>query len=140
MHVREWAPHPRADRHMDPWYDYLALPVAPIVLAVQIAALFLRRRGSGVVHPPRLVAIAAMAAYVSSLPDRPDEGVNIGAGIFIVWLLASIGLLGVAAVREVSPLVLRSVRQTRSGDRQNRRAQHDASNSRRARLRRHEHG
>jgi hypothetical protein len=100
---------------IDPWYDYLAFPVAPIVLVVQIAALFLRpawvRVGLSIAAT---ASIYAMAAYIWSLPDRPGEGVNIGAGILVLWLLASIGLLGVGVVREVVPLALRTLRGTRS--------------------------
>ena len=86
---------------MDPWHDYLALPVAPLVLFVQLVALFLR--------PPVLrwaleiacpLAISAMFAYVASLPDRPDEGVNIGAGVLLLWLVLSLGLLVVTLVVE----------------------------------------
>jgi hypothetical protein len=109
---------------MDPWYDYLAFPVAPIVLLVQIAALFLRPAWLRItLTVAGTVAIAAIAAYVSSLPDRPGERVNIGAAILILRLLASLGLLGVAAVREVAPLVLRGLRETPSSDRRERRTQ-----------------
>ena len=61
---------------MDPWHDYLAFPIAPLTLAVQIGALFVRRRSLrwilGLACP---AAIAAMFAYVTSLPDREGEGV-----------------------------------------------------------------
>ena len=103
---------------MDPWFDYLAFPVAPIVLIAQIAALFLRpawiRIGLSVAAT---VSIYAMAEYIWSRPDRPGEGVNIGAAVFVAWLLASIGLLGIALAREVACFALRSLRQTRSADR-----------------------
>ena len=86
---------------MDPWHDYLALPVAPLVLFVQLVALFLRppvlRWAVEIVCP---LAIAAMFAYVASLPDRPDEGVNIGAGVLLLWLVLSLGLLVVTLVVE----------------------------------------
>jgi hypothetical protein len=86
---------------MDPWHDYLALPLAPLVLLVQLVALFLR--------PPALrwaleigcpLAIVAMFAYVSSLPVRPEEGVNIGAGVLLLWMVLSLGLLLVTLVVE----------------------------------------
>jgi hypothetical protein len=103
---------------VDPWFDYLAFPVAPIVLIAQIAALFLRpawiRIGLSVAAT---VSIYAMAEYIWSRPDRPGEGVNIGAAVFVAWLLASIGLLGIALAREVACFALRSLRQTRSADR-----------------------
>jgi hypothetical protein len=85
---------------------------------VQIAALFLRpawvRLG---LSSAATASIYAMAAYISSLPDRPGEGVNIGAGFLVLWLLASIGLLGIGIAREVVPLALRTMRATRSADR-----------------------
>jgi hypothetical protein len=86
---------------VDPWHDYLALPIAPFVLIVQLIALFLR--------PPMLrwaleiacpLAIVAMFAYVSSLPDRADEGVNIGAGVLLLWMVLSLGLLVLTLVVE----------------------------------------
>ena len=85
---------------MDPWYDYLALPLAPLVLLVQIVALFLRRaalRRLVLVAAPLL--IAAMLAYVSSRPVAPSEGVNIGEGVLVLWLVLSLGisLLGLVA-------------------------------------------
>ena len=62
---------------MDPWHDYLALPVAPLLLLVQVAALFIRR---GLIRWSISVActavIAVMFAYVASLPLRVDEGVK----------------------------------------------------------------
>jgi hypothetical protein len=94
---------------MDPWHDYLAIPIAPLVLAVQLAALFVPKR------PLRLAlvvacptAIAVMLAYVSSLPTRPDEGVNIGAGVLALWFLVSLALFAVAAVREAVTLMRRT--------------------------------
>jgi hypothetical protein len=85
---------------------------------VQIAVLFLRpawvRIGLSIAAT---ASIYAMAEYIWSLPDRPGEGVNIGAGVLVLWLLASIGLLGVAVAREVVPLALRTIRATRSADR-----------------------
>ena len=86
---------------MDPWHDYLALPVAPLVLLVQLIGLFLRPRmlrwAVEIVCP---LAIVAMFAYVSSLPDRPGEGVNIGAGVLLLWMALSLGLLLVTLVVE----------------------------------------
>jgi hypothetical protein len=94
---------------VDPWHDYLAIPSAPLVLAAQFAALFVRNR------PLRLAfavacpaAIAVMFAYVSSLPTGPDEGVNIGAAVLLLWLLVSLALFAVAAVREAVTVVRRT--------------------------------
>src|SRR5918999_2382075 len=86
---------------MDPWHDYLALPIAPLVVLVQLIGLFLRPRmlrwAVEIVCP---LAIVAMFAYVSSLPDRPGEGVNIGAGVLLLWMVLSLGLLLVTLVVE----------------------------------------
>jgi hypothetical protein len=96
---------------MDPWHDYLAFPVAPLTLAVQIGALFVRRRSLrwilGLACP---AAIAWMFAYVTSLPDREGEGVNLGAAVLLLWLLASFLILAIAVLREVVTAVRRGVR------------------------------
>jgi hypothetical protein len=87
---------------MDPWHDYLALPIAPLVLLVQIVALFLPSRpwrwALGVACPG---AILAMLLYVASLPEEPGEGVNIGAGILLLWTAVSMILFLLAVVVEV---------------------------------------
>ena len=86
----------------DPWYDYLALPVAPLVLFVQAAALFVRRwTVRWAISIACFVAIAAMFFYVASLPTTESEGVNIGASVLLLWFLGSILLLIVLFVREL---------------------------------------
>ncbi len=86
---------------MDPWHDYLALPIAPLVLLVQAGALFVPRRplrwALAVACP---LAILIMLLYVESLTIEPDEGVNIGAGVLLLWMLVSGALLLVALVAE----------------------------------------
>jgi predicted MFS family arabinose efflux permease len=86
---------------VDPWHDYLALPIAPLVLLVQIGALFLPSRpwrwALAIACP---VAILAMFLYVASLPDEPGEGVNIGAGVLLLWLIPSGVLLVVTLLAE----------------------------------------
>ena len=92
----------------DPWNDYLALPVAPLVLFLQLGALFIPRwwlRVSGALAC--FGAIAWMEHYVSELELRPEEGANIGAGVLLLWLSCSILLLGAAAVGEVVRVVVR---------------------------------
>lgn len=93
---------------MDPWYDYLAIPYAPIVLLVQVGALFIRHRlkrwGLSLACT---AVIAAMFFYVESLTLDPDEGVNIGAGVLLLWLLVSILLLIAGVMRDVVELALR---------------------------------
>jgi hypothetical protein len=86
----------------DPWYDYLALPVAPIVLVIQIAALFVRRwELRWAISIACVVAVTAMFIYVASLPTTASEGVNIGAAVLLLWFLGSILLLIVLIVREL---------------------------------------
>ena len=86
----------------DPWYDYLTFPIAPLVLLVQLVAVFLPSRpwrwALGLGCP---LAIVAMFLYVVSIPVGPDEGVNIGAAIFVLWLLGSGVLLVFALLVEL---------------------------------------
>ncbi len=79
---------------MEPWYEYLALPVAPIVLCAQVLA--------GDLRSPRLrrtvtvgcaVAIAAMTAIAWTIPPATEHDANIGGGVLALELLASLGLL-----------------------------------------------
>jgi uncharacterized membrane protein len=98
---------------VDPWHDYLALPIAPLVLLVQAGALFLSRRewrwALGIACP---FAILAMLLSVASLPSKPEEGANIGAGVILLWMVVSVALLVVA----VSAEVLRLMRAPRFDD------------------------
>jgi hypothetical protein len=95
----------------DPWYDYLALPIAPLVLLVQFGALFVRpwwlRWG---ISAACIAAITVMLSYVASLPVGPDEGVNIGAGVLALWWLCSLVLVLVLAGRDLIVLGFRAVR------------------------------
>jgi hypothetical protein len=96
---------------MDPWYDYLAIPYAPLVLLVQVAALFVRRglrRWS--ISIACTAVIAAMFLYVESLPVRADEGANIGAGVLFLWLIVSVLLLIVGIVRDGVVAAIRRMR------------------------------
>jgi hypothetical protein len=58
----------------DPWYDYLALPIAPLVLLVQLGALFIPSRAwrwsLGVACPLAIVAMFLYIAAVRSSPAR----------------------------------------------------------------------
>lgn len=86
---------------IDPWYDYLAFPVGPLVLVGQVGGLFLRSLALRLIVlllGPLLVG--AMLAYVSSLSFRADEGANIGEGLLVLWLLASLTLALVAVLVE----------------------------------------
>ena len=86
----------------DPWYDYLALPIAPLVLLVQFGALFVRpwwlRWGMSAAC---FAAIWVMLSYVASIPVGPDEGVNIGAGVMALWWLCSFVLALVLVARDL---------------------------------------
>jgi hypothetical protein len=92
----------------DPWYDYLALPIAPLVLLVQFGALFVRlwwlRWG---VSAGCIVAITVMLFYVASLPVGPDEGVNIGAGVLVLWWLCSLVLVLALVARDLIGIAFR---------------------------------
>ena len=86
----------------DPWYDYLALPIAPLVLLVQFGVLFVRpwwlRWG---LSAACFAAISVMLSYVASIPVGPDEGVNIGAGLMALWWLCSFVLALVLVARDL---------------------------------------
>jgi uncharacterized membrane protein YhiD involved in acid resistance len=55
-----------------------------------------------------LAAVTAMFFYVASLPTSASEGVNIGAGVLLLWFLVSMLLLIVLIVRELIATVFRS--------------------------------
>ena len=86
----------------DPWYDYLAIPIAPIVLLVQLGALFIPlwwvRWG---ISAASFAAIWVMLAYVASIPVGPTEGVNIGEGVMALWWLCSFVLVLVLVARDL---------------------------------------
>jgi hypothetical protein len=95
----------------DPWYDYLAVPIAPLVLLVQFGALFVRPwRPRWAVSGACIAAITVMLLYVASLPEEPDEGVNIGAGVLVLWWLCSFVLVLALVARDLLGLAVRFVR------------------------------
>lgn len=102
----------------DPWYDYLAIPVAPLLLLVQVGVLFIRsalwRWGISLACT---AAIMGMLFYVDSRPVAPDEGANIGAGVLALWLVVSVALLAVGVAREVVAFTVREFRAERQGKR-----------------------
>jgi hypothetical protein len=84
---------------VDPWYDYLAIPVAPLILGLQAIAF--------AVHNVRLqrllavggtVTIAAMFVFITFVLPA-GAGANIGAGIMLMWLACSLAILRAVAVR-----------------------------------------
>jgi hypothetical protein len=99
---------------VDPWDDYLTLPIAPFVLLTQVVALFLRPRWVRLVFAfGCTLAITVMFAYVVSLDLPASEGVNIGAGVLTRWLLISIALLIVEIARESVGAIWRRFRRAR---------------------------
>lgn len=86
----------------DPWYDYLAFPIAPLLLGFQFAALFVRDRrvrfGTGVAV---IVVLFVLLVYVTSIDLDASEGANIGAGVLFLAVLVSLAMLPFAAIHEV---------------------------------------
>ena len=84
---------------MDPWYDYLALPVGPLLLGLQ-AALLSRPRGLRVLASSVcFAAVAAMFVFVTYIVPA-GEGANIGAGLLLLQMPISLLLLVAALVPE----------------------------------------
>ncbi len=63
-----WVTDQSSMRRVDPWYDYLALPIAPLVIVVQCVALALRDSAL-----KRVISIggAAPSQPCSSWPSWP---------------------------------------------------------------------
>jgi peptidoglycan/LPS O-acetylase OafA/YrhL len=84
----------------EPWYDWLPV-YALLLLILQAGAIFIPKR---VVRWSLItgcfVAIWAMALYVWSLDTEPQEGVSIGAGVMVLWVIGTFIVLAVAAVAE----------------------------------------
>ena len=96
---------------MDPWHDYLALPLAPLILVGQVVAFFIRSWWVRlVVSVACVAAIASMLVYVASLDIPADEGANIGEGVLALWLAVSIVLLVAELTREGISVLWRRVR------------------------------
>ena len=94
----------------DPWQDYLALPLGPLILLAQLGSVFVGTRISRwAIGLGCLAVLMVMFFYVVSL-DVEGEGANIGAGVLLLWVLCSIGLLFVAGLREAVGAVARRLR------------------------------
>ena len=75
---------------MDPWYDYVAFPVAPLLVGLQALSIYgLRGWERSVVAIAMPIAFAAMRVYVVVAADD-EEGANIGAGLIFFALVASV--------------------------------------------------
>ncbi len=69
---------------MDPWYDYLALPIAPLVIAIQCVALALRDTAlKRVIAVGGAIAVASMFV-VAVVAGLADGTANIGAGLLLI--------------------------------------------------------
>lgn len=90
---------------MDPWYDYLALPIAPLVLLLEVGALALGQRARILVVGAGTAVIAAMFISVASLPF-PGGDPNIGAGLLLLELGCSMVVLAVAIGLSVGSVLL----------------------------------
>ena len=92
----------------EPWYDWLPV-YALLLLILHASAIFIPKR---VVRWSLIagcfVAIWAMALYIWSLDTEPQEGVNIGAGVMVLWVIGTVIVLAVAAIAEGVRSALRS--------------------------------
>ena len=86
----------------EPWYDWLPV-YALLLLLLQSGAIFVPHRVTRLILVLGcFIAIWGMALYVWNLPEPgPDEGVAIGAGIMVLWVVGTIIVLVAAAIGEV---------------------------------------
>lgn len=73
---------------MDPWYDYLAMPVGLVLLTVQVAVV--RWRGwplAAVVSAAAVIAFLVMIAVVAGATT--DQDANIGLALLAMEVVAS---------------------------------------------------
>jgi lipopolysaccharide export LptBFGC system permease protein LptF len=84
---------------VDPWYDYLALPIAPLILGLQAVAFATHNlRLQRLLAVGGTVAIAAMFVFITFVVPA-GAGANIGAGIMPMWLACSLAILCAVAAR-----------------------------------------
>jgi hypothetical protein len=85
----------------DPWFDYLAFPIAPLVLVAQVGAMFLPRTGwrlaLGLACPALIVA---MTWFLAENHD-PADGAPIGFAFMVLWILATAVIFVAALIREL---------------------------------------
>jgi beta-lactamase regulating signal transducer with metallopeptidase domain len=55
-----------------------------------------------------------MALYIWSLDTEPQEGVNIGAGVMVLWVIGTVIVLVAAAIAEGVRAALRSRKTSRT--------------------------
>jgi hypothetical protein len=88
----------------EPWYDWLPI-YALLLLILQAGAIFIPKQvARWVVVVGCFVAIWGMALYIWSLDTEPQEGVNIGAGVMVLWVIGTFIILVAAALAEASAL------------------------------------
>jgi hypothetical protein len=82
---------------VDPWYDYLAIPVAPLVLMAQWATLFVPHRTVRVaLSGASTASIGAMLVYIVLRPISEDEGA-VGEARHCLLTLSHLRLSGVGS-------------------------------------------
>ena len=85
----------------EPWYDYLAFPIAPLVVLVQVGMFFLPWRSLRLAASAACFgAIKLMTDYLGNRPPEQGEGVSFGF-VIVGWYVLSMVLLVAAAIREV---------------------------------------
>lgn len=83
---------------MDPWYDYLAIPVGPLLLVAQVAVITSQPWRRAVAASVGFVAVfVAMTLVVAGQTGEADA--NIGLALLALEAGASAALLVAAAVR-----------------------------------------
>jgi len=85
----------------EPWYEFLALPIAPFVLFLQALAFAARRPiVAAIVGVLGFLAIVAMWLYVLYGVDEPASGgANIGAGLLLMEAVIAGALMAAALIR-----------------------------------------
>ena len=84
---------PMSSMYSDSWYDFLAIPIAPLVLMSQIGAMCLPFPTSRrVIVSGASALMIAMTIIVFAVPS---EGANIGAGLIVPQLCVSLALTAV---------------------------------------------
>lgn len=83
---------------MDPWYDYLALPVVPLLICAQ--AWVIAERPWPLARGISLgVVVAALVAFAVVLTATDEPDANIGAAFLLVEAVAAAAVHGWGMVR-----------------------------------------
>jgi hypothetical protein len=85
---------------IDPWYDFLAIPVAPVIIAAQgLAFTFPRPRVAAIVGVIGFLAILAMFVYMLTGVDTSSGDPSIGAGVLLIEAIGAAALMIAAILR-----------------------------------------